>query len=41
MQLNKHRIPFYSDVEVGPLTLNKLKTQASAFKHIVAGHRKY
>jgi len=36
--LDKHRIPFYSDVEVGLMTLTKLKTHVGAFKHVVAGH---
>jgi glyoxylase-like metal-dependent hydrolase (beta-lactamase superfamily II) len=36
--LDKHRIPFYSDVQVGLTTLNTLKTQTHSFKHVVAGH---
>lgn len=36
--LDKHRIPFYADVQVGLLTLATLKTRAASFKHIVAGH---
>ena len=36
--LDKHRIPFYSDVEVGLTTLNTLKAQTYSFKHVVAGH---
>ena len=36
--LDKHRIPFYTDVQAGLLTLTTLKTQIAAFKHIVAGH---
>src|SRR5216683_2401989 len=36
--LDKHRIPFYSDVQAGLTTLTTLKTQIAAFKHIVAGH---
>ncbi len=36
--LDKHRIPFYTDVEAGLLTLTTLKTRIAAFKHIVAGH---
>src|SRR5881275_695568 len=36
--LDKHRIPFYSDVHIGLLTLTTLKTQILPFKHIVAGH---
>jgi glyoxylase-like metal-dependent hydrolase (beta-lactamase superfamily II) len=36
--LDKHRIPFYSDVQVGLMTLTTLKSQTDAFKHIVAGH---
>ena len=36
--LDKHRIPFYSDVEVGLTTLTALKTRTDSFKHIVAGH---
>ena len=37
--LDKHRIPFYTDIEVGLMTLNKLKVQIGAFKHIVVGLR--
>ncbi len=36
--LDKHRIPFYSDVQVGLTTLDTLKTRTDSFKHIVAGH---
>lgn len=36
--LDKHRIPFYSDVQAGLTTLTTLKTQIAAFKHIAAGH---
>jgi glyoxylase-like metal-dependent hydrolase (beta-lactamase superfamily II) len=36
--LDKHRIPFYTDVQAGLLTLTSLKTRIAAFKHIVAGH---
>ncbi|GAC1380749.1 MAG: MBL fold metallo-hydrolase [Ktedonobacteraceae bacterium] len=36
--LDKHRIPFYSDIQAGLATLSTLKTQIVAFKHIVAGH---
>ncbi len=36
--LDKHRIPFYTDIQTGLMTLTALKTQTSAFKHIVAGH---
>ncbi len=36
--LDKHRIPFYTDVQAGLLTLTTLKTRIAAFKHIVAGH---
>src|SRR6266704_4626612 len=36
--LDKHRIPFYSDVYTGLVTLTTLKTQILPFKHIVAGH---
>lgn len=36
--LDKHRIPFYSDVQTGLSTLTTLKTQIASFKHIVAGH---
>ncbi len=36
--LDKHRIPFYSDVQVGLTTLTTLKAQTVSFKHIVAGH---
>jgi len=36
--LDKHRIPFYSDVQIGLTTLATLKTQTDSFKHIVAGH---
>jgi hypothetical protein len=36
--LDKHRIPFYTDIQVGLLTLATLKERTTAFKHIVAGH---
>jgi glyoxylase-like metal-dependent hydrolase (beta-lactamase superfamily II) len=36
--LDKHRIPFYTDVKAGLETLYALKEQTPAFKHIVAGH---
>jgi len=36
--LDKHRIPFYTDMQAGLTTLTTLKTQIAAFKHIVAGH---
>src|SRR5205823_15059692 len=36
--LDKHRIPFYTDVQTGLSTLHTLKTQIIPFKHIVAGH---
>lgn len=36
--LDKHHIPFYSDVDTGLMTLTTLKTQILPFKHIVAGH---
>jgi glyoxylase-like metal-dependent hydrolase (beta-lactamase superfamily II) len=36
--LDKHRIPFYSDVQVGLTTLTTLKMQTDSFKHIVTGH---
>ncbi|MEO8953879.1 MAG: MBL fold metallo-hydrolase [Ktedonobacteraceae bacterium] len=36
--LDKHRIPFYSDVETGLSTLTAMKTHILPFKHIVAGH---
>ncbi len=36
--LDKHRIPFYTDVQTGLSTLHTLKTQILPFKHIVAGH---
>lgn len=36
--LDKHRIPFYTDIQAGLMTLATLKTQAAAFKQIVAGH---
>ena len=36
--LDKHRIPFYSDVQTGLTTLATLKTQTDTFKNIVAGH---
>lgn len=36
--LDKHRIPFYTDIQAGLTTLTTLKTQTTAFKQIVAGH---
>ena len=36
--LDKHRIPFYSDVQAGLTTLTTLKTRTNTFKYIVAGH---
>lgn len=36
--LDKHRIPFYSDVKMGLETLTTLKEQTPAFTYIVAGH---
>ena len=36
--LDKHRIPFYTDIEAGLTTLSALKTQITSFKHIIAGH---
>ena len=36
--LDKHRIPFYSDIKAGLSTLITLKTQIESFRHIVAGH---
>lgn len=36
--LDKHRIPFYTDVQAGLLTLAALKDRVLAFKQIVAGH---
>src|SRR6266700_5326984 len=36
--LDKHRIPFYTDVQLGLMTLTTLKTRMASFKHIVAGH---
>ncbi|MBO0780188.1 MAG: MBL fold metallo-hydrolase [Ktedonobacteraceae bacterium] len=36
--LDKHRIPFYSDVQAGLATLATLKTQTPTFRHVVAGH---
>lgn len=36
--LDKHRIPFYTDIEAGLTTLSALKTQITPFKHIIAGH---
>ncbi|TMD39430.1 MAG: MBL fold metallo-hydrolase [Chloroflexi bacterium] len=36
--LDKHRIPFYTDVQAGLTTLTTLKTRVASFKHIVAGH---
>ncbi len=36
--LDKHRIPFYTDIQTGLTTLTTLKTQIASFQHIVAGH---
>lgn len=36
--LDKHRIPFYTDIQAGLSTLSTLKTQSAPFKQIVAGH---
>ncbi|HEX6482780.1 MAG TPA: MBL fold metallo-hydrolase [Ktedonobacteraceae bacterium] len=36
--LDKHRIPFYTDIEAGLTTLTTLKKRTTAFKQIVAGH---
>jgi glyoxylase-like metal-dependent hydrolase (beta-lactamase superfamily II) len=36
--LDKHRIPFYTDIATGLATLDMLKQRVSAFAHIVAGH---
>jgi len=36
--LDKHRIPFYSDIQTGLSTLTTLKTHIESFRHIVAGH---
>ena len=36
--LDKHRIPFYTDVDRGLSTLIALKTQVPTFKQVVAGH---
>ncbi|GHO43128.1 MBL fold metallo-hydrolase [Ktedonospora formicarum] len=36
--LDKHHIPFYSDIEQGLTTLNVLKQEVPAFSYVVAGH---
>ena len=36
--LDKHHIPFYTDIRNGLKTLSLLKTKTSAFKLVVAGH---
>lgn len=36
--LDKHRIPFYTDIQAGLDTLTSLKTRVEPFNHIVAGH---
>ncbi|HCI78590.1 MAG TPA: hypothetical protein DHW02_02745 [Ktedonobacter sp.] len=36
--LDKHRIPFYTDVQVGLTTLHTMKSRLPTFKYIVAGH---
>nr|HET6902969.1 MBL fold metallo-hydrolase [Ktedonobacteraceae bacterium] len=36
--LDKHRIPFYTDIEAGLSTLTAMKARILPFKHIVAGH---
>src|SRR5437588_1371229 len=39
--LDKHRIPFYTDIQAGLTTLSALKTQITPFKHIIAGHGEF
>jgi len=36
--LDKHHIPFYTDIQAGLMTLSTLKTQITSFAHIVPGH---
>jgi glyoxylase-like metal-dependent hydrolase (beta-lactamase superfamily II) len=36
--LDKHRIPFYTDIQAGLSTLSTLKTHIASFLHVVAGH---
>ena len=36
--LDKHHIPFYTDIATGLATLDMLKQRIAAFAHIVAGH---
>src|SRR5579884_1929881 len=36
--LDKHRIPFYTDIQAGLTTLATLKTQTASFQHVIAGH---
>lgn len=36
--LEKHRIPFYADIQAALATLSALKEQVTSFKYIVAGH---
>src|ERR1700693_3874801 len=36
--LDKHRIPFYTDIQIGLSTLTTLKTHIETFKYVVAGH---
>ncbi|HKV58413.1 MAG TPA: hypothetical protein VJO32_09020, partial [Ktedonobacteraceae bacterium] len=36
--LDKHHIPFYTDIATGLTTLDMLKQRVPAFAHIVAGH---
>ena len=36
--LDKHRIPFYTDIQTGLSTLTTLKTHIETFKYVVAGH---
>jgi glyoxylase-like metal-dependent hydrolase (beta-lactamase superfamily II) len=36
--LDKHHIPFYSDIQAGLETLTNLRTLILPFKHVVAGH---
>ena len=36
--LDKHRIPFYTDIQTGLSTLTTLKTHIESFKYVVAGH---
>jgi glyoxylase-like metal-dependent hydrolase (beta-lactamase superfamily II) len=36
--LDKHRIPFYTDIQAGLTTLFALKTHIASFQYVVAGH---